>query len=99
MRATADTVLEQTWTYTTTTGAKIPLRNIFARFKPNAAERILYVTHWDTRPEANGEFSKLTSHYKATECLNLSRSWVVTGFDTPNPDSRVWVLRPIAQRK
>ncbi len=55
MRATADTVLEQSWTYTTTKGAKIPLRNIFARFKPNATERILYVTHWDTRPEANSE--------------------------------------------
>lgn len=55
MRATADTVLEQTWTYTTTKGAKIPLRNIFARFKPNATERILYVAHWDTRPEANSE--------------------------------------------
>ena len=55
MRATADTVLEQNWTYTTTKGAKIPLRNIFARFKPNATDRILYVTHWDTRPEANSE--------------------------------------------
>ncbi len=55
LKATSDVVVEQNWTHTTATGAKIPLRNIFARYKPDATERILYVTHWDTRPEANEE--------------------------------------------
>jgi hypothetical protein len=34
LRATADTVIEQSWTHTTAKGAKLPLRNILARFKP-----------------------------------------------------------------
>jgi glutaminyl-peptide cyclotransferase len=55
LRATADTVLEQKWTHTLADGKPLPMRNIFARFKPNAKERILYVTHWDTRPTANEE--------------------------------------------
>ena len=29
------------------------LRNFFARFRPEAAERILYLAHWDTRPHAD----------------------------------------------
>jgi Zn-dependent M28 family amino/carboxypeptidase len=29
------------------------LRNFFARFRPQAAERILYLAHWDTRPVAD----------------------------------------------
>jgi glutaminyl-peptide cyclotransferase len=55
LRATADTVLEQTWTHTLADGKPLPMRNIFARFKPGAARRVLYVTHWDTRPVADGE--------------------------------------------
>jgi Zn-dependent M28 family amino/carboxypeptidase len=55
LKATADTVLEQSWTVTTTKGTKLPLRNIFARFRPQAAERVLYITHWDTRPVADSE--------------------------------------------
>ena len=55
LRTTADTVLEQTWTATTSKGEKLPLRNIFARFRPQATERVLYVTHWDTRPFADSE--------------------------------------------
>jgi glutaminyl-peptide cyclotransferase len=55
LRTTADTVVEQTWTATTSKGDKLPLRNIFARFRPQAAERVLYVTHWDTRPFADSE--------------------------------------------
>jgi Zn-dependent M28 family amino/carboxypeptidase len=52
MRSRADTVYEQTWTYKTQSGAEIPLRNVVARFRPMAEERILYVTHWDSRPVA-----------------------------------------------
>ena len=55
LRTTADTVVEQVWTETLSTGKKLPLRNIFARFRPAATERVLYVTHWDTRPVADQE--------------------------------------------
>jgi glutaminyl-peptide cyclotransferase len=50
MRARADTVIVQSFTYTTADGKKLPLRNIFARFRPDLNERVLYVTHWDSRP-------------------------------------------------
>lgn len=50
MRSRADTVIVQSWTHTTAAGKKLPMRNILARFNPEMAERILYVTHWDTRP-------------------------------------------------
>jgi len=55
LHTTADTVLEQRWTHTLANGKPLPMRNIFARFKPNAKERILYLTHWDTRPVADME--------------------------------------------
>ena len=50
MRARADTVIVQSFTYTTADGKKLPLRNILARFRPNLTERVLYITHWDSRP-------------------------------------------------
>jgi glutaminyl-peptide cyclotransferase len=50
MRATADTVAEQRFTHVTVKGDTLPLRNILARFRPADAQRVLYVTHWDTRP-------------------------------------------------
>jgi len=50
MRQRADTVIEQTWKHVTAKGDTLPLRNIFARFNPKATARILYVTHWDSRP-------------------------------------------------
>ena len=53
MKARADTVIEQRWTHTTADGRKLPLRNVLARFKPDAPQRILYLTHWDTRPTAD----------------------------------------------
>lgn len=52
MRQRADTVYEQTWTHTTQSGASLPLRNVIARFNPMAEERVLYVTHWESRPVA-----------------------------------------------
>ena len=55
LRASADTVLEQAWTHTTAKGTKLPMRNVFARFNPQASERVLYLAHWDTRPIADGE--------------------------------------------
>jgi len=50
MRARADTVIVQTFTHTTADGKKLPMRNILARFRPELTERVLYVTHWDSRP-------------------------------------------------
>ncbi len=50
MRVRADTVIVQSFTYTTADGKKLPLRNILARFRPDLKERILYLTHWDSRP-------------------------------------------------
>lgn len=48
-------VTEQKWTHTTKAGRTLPLRNILARFNPQATERVLYLTHWDTRPTADME--------------------------------------------
>jgi Zn-dependent M28 family amino/carboxypeptidase len=50
MRERADTVLVQEWTHVTKDGDSLPMRNIFARFNPEARQRILYLAHWDTRP-------------------------------------------------
>ena len=52
MRARADTVIVQSFTHTTADGKKLPLRNILARFRPELPERVLYVTHWDSRPRS-----------------------------------------------
>jgi glutaminyl-peptide cyclotransferase len=46
----ADTVIEQRFEHVTADGTRLPLRNIFAQFNRGATRRILYVTHWDTRP-------------------------------------------------
>lgn len=53
MKQRADTVIEQRWSHTTLDGKTLPLRNVLARFRPNATQRILYLTHWDTRPTAD----------------------------------------------
>jgi glutaminyl-peptide cyclotransferase len=53
MRPLADTVIEQRWTHVTAKGDTLQLRNILARFRPNEKQRILYLTHWDTRPVAD----------------------------------------------
>jgi glutaminyl-peptide cyclotransferase len=43
-------VIVQSFTYTTADRKKLPLRNILARFRPDLKERVLYLTHWDSRP-------------------------------------------------
>jgi glutaminyl-peptide cyclotransferase len=53
MRERADTVIEQRWTHVTERGDSLPMRNIFARFRPDLDQRVLYVAHWDTRPVAD----------------------------------------------
>lgn len=53
MKKRADTVIVQKWTQTTANGTRLELTNVIARFNPKAASRVLYVTHWDTRPTAD----------------------------------------------
>jgi glutaminyl-peptide cyclotransferase len=53
MRERADTVIEQRWTHVTQRGDSLPMRNVLARFRPDVAERVLYLAHWDTRPVAD----------------------------------------------
>jgi len=50
MQRRADTVIVQSFTYTTADGKKLALRNILARFRTDLPERVLYLTHWDSRP-------------------------------------------------
>jgi hypothetical protein len=53
LRARADTVIVQAIAHRTTSGKTLPLRNFLARFRPDAAERVLFLAHWDTRPRAD----------------------------------------------
>ncbi|MEO6866115.1 MAG: M28 family peptidase [Gemmatimonadaceae bacterium] len=55
MRTRADTVIEQRWMHKLANGDSLPMRNIIARFRPTATDRVLYVTHWDTRPIADSD--------------------------------------------
>ena len=57
MKKRTDSVSEQRWTQTTAKGVQLPLRNILARFNPSAAQRVLYITHWDTRPTADDDLN------------------------------------------
>jgi glutaminyl-peptide cyclotransferase len=50
MKSRADTVIEQKFDHVTVKGDTLHLRNILARINPAAAQRVLYLTHWDTRP-------------------------------------------------
>jgi hypothetical protein len=53
LRARADTVIVQEITHVTRGGETLHLRNFFARFRPAASERVLFLAHWDTRPHAD----------------------------------------------
>jgi len=55
MKLRTDSVIVQSWTHTTVDGKALPMRNIIARFNPRATDRVLYVTHWDTRPIADSD--------------------------------------------
>ena len=54
MKPLADTVIEQRWVHVTAHGDSLPMRNILARFRPQDPNRVLYLTHWDTRPVSDG---------------------------------------------
>ena len=53
LQARADTVIVQEISHRTARGQTLRLRNFFARFRPEAAERVLLLAHWDTRPFAD----------------------------------------------
>ena len=53
LRARADTVAVQDFRWTTRKGANLHMRNFFARFRPQATDRVLFLAHWDTRPFAD----------------------------------------------
>lgn len=53
LRARADTVIVQEIRHVTRSGETLRLRNFFARFRPQATERVLLLAHWDTRPMAD----------------------------------------------
>ena len=55
LRTRADSVEVQEFTHVTQTGDTLHLRNIIARFRPADANRVLYVSHWDSRPHADQE--------------------------------------------
>lgn len=53
LRTTADSVWEQPFVHVTDDGDTLRLRNLCGKFRPEQAERVLYVAHWDTRPRAD----------------------------------------------
>ena len=53
LRVRADSVAVQEIVHRTARGGTLQLRNFFARFRPDAAERVLFLAHWDTRPRAD----------------------------------------------
>ena len=55
LKARADSVEVQAFTHVTAAGKRLELRNFIARFRPSDPSRILYVTHWDTRPVADSD--------------------------------------------
>ncbi len=52
LRRRADTVEVQSFTHVTVTGDTLPLRNFIARFRPREQDRVLFLTHWDSKPHA-----------------------------------------------
>lgn len=55
LRVRADTVVTQAWTHVTLRGDSLPMRNLVARFRPDATHRLLFLAHWDTRPMADAD--------------------------------------------
>jgi hypothetical protein len=55
LQSRTDSVEIQEFTHVTVDGDTIALRNFIGKFRPELADRILYVAHWDTRPIADRE--------------------------------------------
>lgn len=61
LRVRADEVVVQSWDHHAADGTVLPLRNFVARFNIEAADRILLLAHWDTRPVADAAGSRDTT--------------------------------------
>jgi glutaminyl-peptide cyclotransferase len=59
LKARADTLVVQAFPATAPNGDHLQLTNLIARFRPQAADRILLLAHWDTRPTADNEADSL----------------------------------------
>ena len=53
LRRRADTVVVQEWVHVDKHGDSLHLRNFLARFRPQDQSRVLYVSHWDSRPRSD----------------------------------------------
>jgi len=53
LRIRADEVELQPVSFTTSQGIELDLTNVLARFRPDLLDRILLLTHWDTRPRSD----------------------------------------------
>jgi hypothetical protein len=53
LRASADSVEVQAFMHVTREGDTLRLRNFVARFRPAVSERVLFASHWDSRPRAD----------------------------------------------
>lgn len=55
----ADTVMVQHGEVTAWNGDRLPIANIMGRWNPDAADRVLLLAHWDSRPWADRETDKV----------------------------------------
>ncbi|MGW8265164.1 MAG: M28 family peptidase [Longimicrobiales bacterium] len=53
LTAWADEIELQPLSFTTSQGVDLDLTNVLARFRPDLEDRILLLTHWDTRPRSD----------------------------------------------
>lgn len=71
----ADTVSVQRGTMQAADGNRIPVANIFARYNPTAAKRVLLLAHYDTRPWADADEDE-ANHVKPVPGANDGASGV-----------------------
>ncbi len=55
LKELGDSVTEQRFMHVAPNGDSVPMRNIIAHIDPSNPQRVLYVTHWDTRPIAEND--------------------------------------------
>jgi len=63
----ADTVYVQHTTVTGPKGKQLPCINIIATFNPDAKQRILLLSHWDTRPHADQDAFDKTKQFDGAD--------------------------------
>mgnify|MGYP000072980466 CR=1 FL=1 len=63
----ADTLYVQRTNVTVPGGKSVPCINVIASFNPDAAQRILLLTHWDTRPHADQDAFDKTKQFDGAD--------------------------------